>query len=150
MKAARADQRVDLRHGQVRHSGRRGGALEEFDGRRKADFIASADGDDAPDKLLKHAPEAALRKLEHGCSRVLADRRADTAQDLVDIERLLSRHAQIERRCTARAVASSLVEAAGVEPASESSEAWLLHACLTFGVSSASCPVSGERARTSL
>jgi len=43
-----------------------------------------------------------------------------------------------------------LVEAAGVEPASESSEAWLLHACLTFWISSASCPVSGERARTSL
>ena len=42
------------------------------------------------------------------------------------------------------------MEAAGVEPASESSEAWLLHACLTFGISSASCPVSGERARTSL
>src|SRR5437764_4973231 len=44
----------------------------------------------------------------------------------------------------------SLVEAAGVEPASESSEAWLLHAYLTFGVSSAFCPVSGERAWTSL
>ena len=44
----------------------------------------------------------------------------------------------------------SLVEAAGVEPASESSEAWLLHAYLTFEFSSAFCPMSGERARTSL
>ncbi len=47
-------------------------------------------------------------------------------------------------------MAKGLVEAAGVEPASESSGTWLLHAFLTFLFSSTSCPVSGERARTSL
>jgi len=43
-----------------------------------------------------------------------------------------------------------LVEAAGVEPASESSEAWLLHAYLSFFISPVSFPESGERTRASL
>ena len=43
-----------------------------------------------------------------------------------------------------------MVEAAGVEPASESSGTWLLHAYLSFLISPAFCPESGERARASL
>jgi hypothetical protein len=97
MKAASPDQRVDLRHRQLRHGGRRGRALEKFDGGRKTDLVASADGDDAPDKLLEDASEAALRELEHGRVRVLRHRRADMAQNDIDIEGQLARHAQIKR-----------------------------------------------------
>jgi hypothetical protein len=101
MKTAGVDQRIDLRHRQLRHSGRRGRALEKFDGGGKTDFVASADGDDAPDELLKDALEATLRELEHGRVRVLRHRRADAVHDVVDIERL-PRHAHIERSRPAR------------------------------------------------
>jgi hypothetical protein len=78
-------------------------ALEQPNGRGQTHLIARSDGDDARDELLKYAPEAALRQLEHGRVRMLRHRGTNTAQDDVNIEGPLSSgHARVEGRSGAR------------------------------------------------